>query len=240
MPVVAAKTPSDAFDCAIWAVRTAIKYMTPVFLLTDGYQANGSEPWRIPDAGQFEPIPVNFRTEPDNFQVYARNPETLARDWAIPGTPGLEHRVGGLEKDSVTGNVSGDAENHELMVRLRAEKVAKVAADYDPLDCFGDDSGDVLLVGWGGTFGTLRQSTKRMHANGVKVTHVHLRHIVPLHPHLGPLLKRFKRVLVAELNSGQLRMLLRNEFLVDCKGINKIQGQPFKVAEIVRAVTELL
>ncbi len=240
LPVLAAKTPGDAFECAIEAARIAIKYVTPVILLSDGYLANGSEPWPVPDVTTLPPIPVEHRTAAENYQVYARNPETLARAWVIPGTPGLEHRIGGLEKDALTGNVSYDPNNHEAMVRVRAEKVQRVAQEFSALDLYGADQGDVLMVGWGGTFGALRQAASRLQTEGKKVSHVHLRWLWPLHRELGALLKRFKKVLVPELNMGQLRMVLRSEYLVDAQGLNKIQGQPFKVAEITEKVNALL
>jgi 2-oxoglutarate/2-oxoacid ferredoxin oxidoreductase subunit alpha len=240
VPVLAAKTPADAFECAIEAVRVAVKYVTPVMLLSDGYLANGTEPWRLPDIGTLPRIPVTHRTDPENYLAYARDPETLARDWVIPGTPGLEHRIGGLEKDFLTGNVSYDPENHERMTHVRAEKVERVAAESGPLDLVGDEEGDLLVVGWGGTYGALRQATAQLRDEGRAVSHVHLRWVWPLNPRLEPLLQRFRKVLVAELNMGQLLWLLRARFLVDAVGLNKIQGQPFKVSEVIARVEELL
>jgi 2-oxoglutarate ferredoxin oxidoreductase subunit alpha len=238
--VIAAMTPGDAFTCAVEAARIAVKYVTPVMVLTDGYLANGSEPWRLPDVDAMPRIHVEHRTDPDGYQVYARNPETLARDWVIPGTPGLEHRIGGLEKDFLTGNVSYDPINHERMVKIRAEKVERVAAECGPLELCGDTEGDVLLVGWGGTFGALRQAATRMQQDGKRVSHVQLRYLWPFNPRLEPLLRRFDKVLVAELNMGQLLWLLRARYLIDAHGLNKIQGLPFKVSEIVDAVERLL
>jgi 2-oxoglutarate/2-oxoacid ferredoxin oxidoreductase subunit alpha len=240
VPVIAAYSPADAFDSAILAVRIALRYCTPVMLLSDGFLANGSEPWRLPDVEQMQPMPVVHRTDPNGYQVYARDPETLAREWVIPGAPGLEHRIGGLEKDFLTGAVSYDPINHERMVHVRAAKVERMAQECGPIDLHGDDSGDVLVVGWGGTFGALRQAVIRLRAQGRKVSHVQLRWLHPFNPELEPLLGRFRRVLVPELNMGQLLMVLRARFLVDAVGLNKVQGQPFKVAEVVKAVEDLL
>ncbi|MHB1844701.1 MAG: 2-oxoacid:acceptor oxidoreductase subunit alpha, partial [Deltaproteobacteria bacterium] len=240
LPVIASSTPGDCFEAAYEAFRIAVKYMTPVVFLTDGYLANGSEPWLIPDPSKLPPIEVKYRTDPEGFFPYLRDPETLARPWAIPGTPGLEHRVGGLEKDFVTGNVSYDPINHERQVRTRAEKVARIAQDIPPTQIFGAPSGDVLVVGWGGTYGALHQAVEILQQKGKKVSQVHLRHLNPLPSDLGDILKRFGQVLVPELNLGQLSKILRATYLVDCKGLNKVQGKPFKVAEVVAKVEELL
>ena len=238
VPVIAASTPSDCFEVAIEAARLAFKYMTPIFLLSDGYIANGQEPWLIPNVQELKPIEVNFRTEPNEFFVYQRNPQTLARDWVRPGTPGLEHRVGGLEKHFLTGAVSYDPANHEKMVRTRAEKVARIAQDYPPLRVNGDPSGDVLVVGWGSTFGAITQAVARLRSKGRSVSNVHLRYVNPLPNDLGDILKRFKRVVVPELNLGQLSKILRATYLVDAKGVNKVQGKPFKVSELVSRIEE--
>jgi 2-oxoglutarate ferredoxin oxidoreductase subunit alpha len=240
VPVIAAKTPADAFYCAIEATRIAIKYMTPVILLSDGYLANGAEPWKLPKVEDLEKFPVKYRTDPEGWLPYQRDEKTLARAWAIPGTKGLEHRVGGLEKDFLTGNVSYDPENHERMVNVRDAKVRGVAQDYGELDLGGDDSGDVLIVGWGGTFGALRQAAGQLQAQGKKVSHVHLRYIWPLNPKIEDLMKSFKKVLVCELNLGQLRTVLRSEYLIECEGYNRVQGKPFKVSEICNAAVELI
>ena len=240
VPVLAAKTPSDAFFCAIEAVRVATKYVTPVILLSDGYLANGSEPWLLPKMDELTPFPVTHRTDPEGYMPYARHPDTLARDWVIPGTPGLEHRIGGLEKDALTGNVSYDPDNHQTMTRLRAEKVERCTAEMGELDLAGKPSGDVLVVGWGGTFGTLRQACKHLQVQGKSVSHLHLRWISPLHPDLKEILSKFSKVVVAELNMGQLRCVLRDKFLVDAVALNKIQGKPFKVSEVIAAVEEML
>ena len=240
LPVLASSTPGDCFETAYEAFRIAVKYMTPVVFLTDGYLANGSEPWLIPDVKKLAKIEVKYRTDPDGFYPYLRDPETLARPWAIPGTPGLEHRVGGIEKDFTTGNVSYDPMNHERMVRIRAAKVAGIAKELPPTQIFGKPTGDLLIVGWGGTFGALHQATENLQAAGKSVSHVHLRYLNPLPSDLGDILRRFKRVMVPELNLGQLSKLLRADYLVDCVGLNKIQGKPFKVAEVVHRAQELL
>jgi 2-oxoglutarate ferredoxin oxidoreductase subunit alpha len=240
MPILAAATPADAFTCAIEAVRVALKYVTPVVLLSDGYLANGSEPWRLPDVSTLAPFPVVRRTDPVGYNVYARDPETLARAWVVPGPPGMEHRSGGLVKHALSGNVSYDPVNHERMIKTRAEKVERVAAEAGPLDLLGDERGDVLVIGWGGTFGALRQAVGRARAEGKAVSHVQLRWLNPLNPRLEPLLRSFRRVLVPELNLGQLRMILRAKYLVDAVGLNKVQGQPFKVGEVYRAIEECL
>jgi 2-oxoglutarate ferredoxin oxidoreductase subunit alpha len=240
VPVIAASSPSDCFEVAIEAARIAFTYMTPVILLSDGYIANGQEPWLIPNVKQLKPIEVQFRTDPEGFQVYQRNPQTLARDWVRPGTPGLEHRIGGLEKDFITGAVSYDPINHERMVRIRAEKVARVAQDFPALKVNGDPSGETLVVGWGSTYGAITQAVAQLRGKGRSVSSVHLRHLNPLPRDLGQILARFKRVLVPELNLGQLLKVLRAEYLVDARGINKVQGKPFKVSELVSQIEEHL
>src|SRR5499427_263303 len=239
VPVIAAASPGDCFEVAIEAARIAIRYMTPVFLLSDGYIANGQEPWRIPDVQSLRPITVHFRTDPSNYFVYDRDPTTLARAWVKPGTPGLEHRIGGLEKDFLTGAVSYDPANHEKMVRIRAEKVARIAQDYPPLKIQGSPEGETLVVGWGSTYGAITQAVTELRQRGRSVSSVHLRYLNPLHSELGALLKRFKRVVVPELNLGQLLKLLRATYLVDAQGINKVQGKPFKVSELVARISEL-
>jgi 2-oxoglutarate ferredoxin oxidoreductase subunit alpha len=240
VPVIAACSPGDCFDAALEAARIAVKYMTPVFLLSDGYLANGAEPWRIPKMADLPDIPVRFRTDPQGFFPYLRDGETLARPWVRVGTPGLEHRIGGIEKEDVTGNVSYSPANHELMVRARAAKVAGIAREIPPTNIRGPEVGDVLIVGWGSTFGSISAALDELRARGRAVAHVHLRYLNPLPSDLGGILRRYKRVLVAELNTGQLLKVLRAEYAVDAVGLNKIQGQPFKVNEIVRAVEQLL
>lgn len=238
--VLAAATPGDCFAMAYEASRLAVKYMTPVFLLTDGYLANGSEPWLIPDASKlpkFGPAPLPARAE---FGLYRRDPETMARAWPKPGVPGFEHRIGGIEKQDVTGNISYDPDNHERMVRLRAAKVNKVAQDIPPLEVLGERKGDVLLVGWGGTYGAITAAVQNMQKAGKKVSSVHLRHLNPLPSDLGDLLTGFKHVVVPELNMGQLLKVLRAKYLVPATGINKIKGQPFKISEIEAGVEAVL
>jgi 2-oxoglutarate/2-oxoacid ferredoxin oxidoreductase subunit alpha len=240
LPVIACKTPGDSFYCAIEALKVAVKYMVPVILLSDGYIANGSEPWPLPNLSALPRFDVHHRTDPVDYYVYQRDAKTLAREWVIPGTPGLEHRIGGIEKDALTGNISYDPANHERQTKVRADKVQRVTQEMGELDLRGDEDGDVLVVGWGGTFGSLRQAVEALRTQGKRVSHVHLRWLWPLEPGLEPLMKRFKHVLVAELNSGQLRTVLRANYLVDAIGLNKIQGQPFKVKEVVDAVNGLL
>jgi 2-oxoglutarate/2-oxoacid ferredoxin oxidoreductase subunit alpha len=240
IPVLAPATPGDCFWIALEASRIAIKYMVPVIILSDGYLANGAEPWRIPSLTDLPEIPVHFETNPENFEPYRRDPETLARPWAIPGTPGLEHRIGGLEKQDVTGNVNYEPLNHERMVRLRAEKVSAIVQDVPDAVPDGDPSGDLLIVGWGSTYGPITAALKAQRAKGNKIGHVHLRHLNPLPKNLGDLLGRYDRVLVPEMNMGQLVMLLRAKYLVDAKGYNKIQGKPFKQSELERKIEEIL
>jgi 2-oxoglutarate ferredoxin oxidoreductase subunit alpha len=240
LPVIAAATPADCFAMAYEAVRIAVKYMTPVILLTDGYLANGAEPWSIPRYDDLPAIPVAFRTDPEGFFPYARDPKTLARPWVRPGTPGLEHRVGGIEKADITGNISYDPANHELMTKYRARKVEAVAQDIPATPVRGESTGDVLVVGWGSTFGAIAAAVDELRGQGKRVSHVHLRYLNPLPPDLGDILTGFKTVLVPEMNMGQLRMILRSTYLVDAIGLNKVQGQPFKVAEILDGVRRVL
>ena len=240
IPVLAAKSPGDTFYCAIEAVKIATRYMVPVMLLSDGYIANGSEPWPLPNLAGLPRFDVIHRTDPEGYFVYARDERTLARAWVVPGTPGLEHRIGGIEKDALTGNISYAPDNHEKQTRVRQEKVDRVAQDIGELDLAGADAGDVLLVGWGGTYGALRQAQQAMAAQGKKVSHAHLRWLSPLEPGLAKIIHKFKRVVVAELNLGQLRSVIRDKFLVDAVGLNKIQGQPFKVREVVAAIEKQL
>jgi 2-oxoglutarate ferredoxin oxidoreductase subunit alpha len=244
VPVVAAATPSDCFFSAIEAARIALKYRTPVYLLSNAYLANGSEPWLIPEVDELPDISTDFAAPPEDgspFQPYARDPETLARPWAIPGTPGLEHRIGGLEKQDVTGNVSYDPDNHDLMVRLRARKIAGIAADIPELEV-DDPDGDarVLVVGWGSTYGPIVAATRRLRGEGRKVAHVHLRHLNPFPANTGEVLRRYDKVLVPEMNLGQLALLLRAEYLVDAVSYTKVSGQPFQSAELAEAIGALI
>jgi len=240
IPVIAASSPGDCFWVALEASRIALKYMVPVILLSDGYLANGAEPWRIPNVEDLPEIPVLFETNPDDFHPYRRNPETLARPWAIPGTPGLEHRLGGLEKQDVTGNISYDPINHEHMVRTRAAKVEAIAQDIPDALPEGDASGDLLIVAWGSTHGPITAALHTQRGKGRRIGHVHLRHLNPLPRNLSEVIKRYKKVLVPEMNMGQLSMMLRAKYLVDAIGYNKIQGKPFKQSEIEDKIQEII
>ncbi|MBI2880314.1 MAG: 2-oxoacid:acceptor oxidoreductase subunit alpha [Candidatus Tectomicrobia bacterium] len=240
VPVVAARSAGDCFYVAIEAARIAVKYMTPVILLTDGYLANGSEPWKIPSVEDLPKIEVKFRTDPQGFFPYLRDPETLARPWVKPGTPGLEHRIGGIEKQDVTGNVSYDPANHEHMVRTRAAKVAGIAKDIPSAEVEGPPRGKLLVIAWGSTYGAITTAVGALQARGASVSHVHLRHLNPLPRNLGEIISSFERVLVPEMNMGQLVKVIRAEYLVDAIGLNKIQGQPFKISEIMDKIEEVL
>jgi len=240
IPVLAPSTPGDCFWTALEASRIALKYMVPVIILSDGYLANGAEPWRIPTAEEIHPIPVKFETNSEGFFPYKRDPQTLARPWAIPGTPGLEHRIGGIEKQDVTGNVNYEPLNHEKMVRIRAAKVETIRQDIPDAVPAGDPEGDLLLVSWGSTFGSVAQAVKEQREKGRKIGHLHLRHLNPLPGNVGEVLKRYKKVLVPELNMGQLLWMLRAKFLVNAVGLNKIQGRPFKQSELEQKIEEML
>src|SRR5216684_440897 len=241
IPIIAASTPADCFDCAYEAVRIAVKYMTPVILLTDGQLANGAEPWLLPDSDQLKPIKVEFASNPEGFMPYTRDEKTLSRPWAIPGTKGLEHRVGGIAGEHLTGNISYSPANNELMVRMRARKIAGIAREIAPTEVFGDAAGgDLLVLGWGSTFGPIREGVKQVREKGKRVSHVHLRYLNPLPPDLEETLKRFKQVMIAEMNMGQLLKMVRADYLIDAFGFNKIQGRPFKVSEIVNRINRAL
>jgi 2-oxoglutarate ferredoxin oxidoreductase subunit alpha len=249
VPILAPKTPSDCFAVALEATRIAVKYRTPVIVLSDGYLANGAEPWRLPDLATLEQIDPAFASEPNHtnddgnpeFWPYIRDPETLARPWAPPGIPGLEHRIGGLEKEDGSGNVSYEGVNHERMVHLRRDKIAGIAAEIPPVDV-NDETGDaqLLLVSWGSTYAAVLAGVKRVRARGMKAAHIHLRHLNPLPPNLGEVLKRYPQILVPEINLGQLSRVLRAEYLVDAQTMSKMQGVPFRVGEIEAAITALL
>ena len=239
VPVVAASTPGGCFDAALEAARIALKYRTPVYLLSDAYLANGSEPWLLPEVDSLPEIPVEFATEPNRdgeFWPYVRDPDTLARAWAIPGTPGLEHRLGGLEKQDETGNVSYDPDNHDLMVRLRAQKVAGIAADIAELEVDDPDGASLLVLGWGGTYGSIASAVRRLRKEGKQVAQAHLTHLNPFPRNLGEVLASYDRVLVPEMNLGQLLKLIRAEFLVDAVGYNQLRGQPFRSDELAAAM----
>lgn len=241
IPILAASTPADCFDCAYEAVRIAVKYMTPVILLTDGQLANGAEPWLLPKVEDLAPIKVEFETDPQGFLPYSRDDKTLARPWAIPGTPGLEHRLGGITGENLTGNISYSPANHELMIRTRARKVAGITQDIPPTEIFGDaDGGDLVVLGWGSTFGPIREAVKQAREKGKKVSHIHLRYLNPLPRDLAGSLRKFKTVMIAEMNMGQLLKMVRADYLIDAVGFNKIQGRPFKVSEIVTRINRIL
>jgi 2-oxoglutarate/2-oxoacid ferredoxin oxidoreductase subunit alpha len=238
--IVAPATPADCFTMAFEAFRIAIKFMTPVFFLSDGYLANGSEPWRIPATNELPMIDVKFRTDPEGFHPYLRDKETLARPWAIPGTAGLEHRIGGLEKQHVTGNVSYHPENHEFMVRLRAEKIARIANFIPEIEVFGKPKGKVLVVSWGGTYGAITSAMEVLQKRGESVSGIHLRYLNPFPRNLGDILSRFEKVLIPELNLGQLQLLLRARYLVNAAGLHKVKGRPFKISELIEKIEEIL
>ncbi len=240
IPVLAASTPGDCFWVALEASRIATKYMVPVIILSDGYLANGTEPWRIPELRELPEVQVHFERNPDGFLPYKRDPQTLARPWAVPGTPGLEHRIGGLEKQDVTGNVNYEPLNHERMVRLRAAKVEAVAQDIPDVVPAGDPDGDLLIIAWGSTYGPVTAALKTQRAKGRRIGHVHLRHLNPFPKNLGEVLQRYRKILVPEMNMGQLVLVLRAKYLVDAEGFNKIQGKPFKQAEIENKIEEVL
>ncbi|MET0697759.1 MAG: 2-oxoacid:acceptor oxidoreductase subunit alpha [Acidimicrobiia bacterium] len=243
IPVLAIASPSDAFELTIEAARIAIKYMTPVLLLSDNQVANGSEPWMLPDVNALESIDVQFAEHPNGpngtFLPYMRDIDTFARPWAVPGTAGLEHRIGGLEKEAITGNVSYDPANHQLMTDSRAWKVANIVNDIPDLEVAGDEDAELLVLGWGSTFGSIRAAARRVRLAGGKVATLHLRHLNPMPQNLGEILHRYDQILIPELNTGQLRKVIRAEFLVDAKGLNKIAGEPFKISEITEKIEEM-
>jgi 2-oxoglutarate ferredoxin oxidoreductase subunit alpha len=243
VPVIACSTPGDCFDAALEAARIALKYRTPVYLLSDAYLANGAEPWRIPDAASLPDISTEHMTVPPAegpFLPYSRDPATLARPWVIPGTPGLEHRIGGLEKADGTGNISYDPDNHDLMVRLRAQKVAGIAADIPELEVDDPDGADLLVLGWGGTYGPIAAGVRKVRDGGGRVAHAHLRYLNPFPRNTGEVLRGYERVLVPEMNLGQLAMLIRAEYLVDAVSFNLVRGIPFRSSEIADAIGGLL
>jgi len=244
MPVIAARSPADAFDCAIEACRIAVQYMTPVMLLTDGYIANAAEPWRVPDMGSYQPFAVAFHDAPlaegESVNPYQRDGK-LARVWIRPGTAGLMHRIGGIEKNVATGHIDYSPENHQAMTDIRAAKVLGVADSIPEQEvCLGEPGGRLAVVGWGSTFGPIHQAVRRARRGGADVSHIHLRHIWPLPKNLGDILKSYERIIVPEMNRGQLKTLLRDQYLVDARPVNKVSGQPFKIAEIEAAIAEAL
>jgi 2-oxoglutarate ferredoxin oxidoreductase subunit alpha len=239
--IVAPATSSDCFYMAIEAWRLAIKYRTPVIFLSDFFLGYGAEPWLIPDINSLPKIDANFATDPATFKPFQRDPVTLARPWAIPGTPGLEHRIGGLEKGNIDGNVNYEAENHEIMTKLRFEKIERIANDIPDVEVFGDeDGGDLLVLGWGSTYGVSRTAVQRARAAGKSVSQVHLRHLNPFPKNLGDVLKRFKKVLIPENNMGQLLLLIRGQFLVDAVGLHRITGRPFTIREVEEKILDMV
>ena len=240
LPVVAPASPAECFDMAIEAWRIALKYMTPVVYLSDALLANGTEPWRIPELEELPDLRVPNRTERAGFLPYDRDPETLARPWVVPGAPGLEHRIGGLEKLDGLGTVSYDPDNHHRMSLLRAEKVARIARDIAPLEVFGPPQGDLLILGWGSTYGAIRSAVERLQARGKKVAHAHLRHLHPFPSNTGEVVRSYRTVLIPEINLGQLRTVIRAEFLVDAIGFNLVRGKPFAISEIEIKAEQLL
>ncbi|MDX1607141.1 MAG: hypothetical protein R3202_13185, partial [Candidatus Competibacterales bacterium] len=235
LPVLAARSPADCFDCAIEAVRLAVTYMTPVILLSDGYISNAAEPWQVPDVTDLEPFPVRFRTDPEDYAPYARDPATLARDWVRPGTKGLAHRIGGLERDR-TGAISYDPANHQQMTEQRAARIDGIADALPPLAVEGATAGELAVVGWGSTYGAISRAVAALRAEGRAVGHVHLRHLWPLPRDLDAVLAGYERILVPELNNGQLATLLRSHLLRPLTPLDKIAGQPFQIAEIEQAI----
>jgi 2-oxoglutarate ferredoxin oxidoreductase subunit alpha len=238
--VVAPSTPADCFHMAIEAVRLAFKYMSPVFYLSDGYLANGAEPWAIPAIEDLPKIEVSFANDPATFMPYARDPQTLARPYALPGTPGLEHRVGGIEKQHITGNVNYDPENHHFMVKLRQEKVDRAVADVPPVEVMGAPTGKVLVLGWGSTFGSITSAVEKMQREGKSVSSAHLRHLNPFPRNLGEVLSSFETIIIPEMNLGQLCTMIRAKYLVDAVPFSKVKGRPFQIREIIRKVEEYL
>ncbi len=240
MPVVAPATPIECFDYAIEACRIALKYMTPVVYLSDAFLANGAEPWRIPDIADLPNIAVDNWTARETFRPYDRDPVTLARPWAIPGTPGLEHRIGGLEKADGHGNVSYDPDNHQHMTELRARKVAGIVNDIPDLQVFGPERGELLILGWGSTYGPIRSAVEILQAEGLSVAHAHLRHLNPFPRNTGDVVTSYRRVLIPEINLGQLRLMIRGRYLIDAVGFNRVRGKPFRISEIEDAARQML
>jgi 2-oxoglutarate ferredoxin oxidoreductase subunit alpha len=240
LPVVAPATPGECFDLAIEAWRLALKYVTPVVYLSDAFLATGAEPWQIPSVADLPDISVENWTEKETFHPYDRDPVTLARKWAIPGTPGLEHRIGGLEKADITGNVSYDPDNHHRMQLLRQAKVARIADDIPPLDLFGPERGDLLILGWGSTYGAIRSAVERLQTQGRSVAHAHMRHLNPFPANTEKVLRSYRKVLLPEVNLGQLSLLLRGQFLIDIEGYNRVRGKPFTIAEITAQAEKML
>ncbi len=239
MPVIAARSPSDCFDTAVEACRIALEYMTPVVLLSETQVAIGSEPWKLPDLDKLPKVKINYHTNATTYKPYDRN-DNLVRPWAIPGTPGCEHTLGGLEKENGSGKVNLSPEVHEEMVRVRAQKVENIAKSYKPTEIYGEQNGDLLILGWGGTYGSIRSSVEELLASGHKVGHVHLRHINPMPNDLGEIARKFKNVMIPELNSGQFNMLFRSKYLIDTKPVNQINTKPFVVSDLVKIAEDII
>jgi 2-oxoglutarate ferredoxin oxidoreductase subunit alpha len=240
LPVLAAASAADCFDMTVEAARLALKYMTPVILLTDGYIAQGSEPWRIPELDELPELTPNFVDDPSGFAPYVRDEETLARPWAVPGLQGLEHRIGGLEKQDVTGTVSHDPENHQRMTELRQEKINRIADDIPMAEVHGPASGDLLVLGWGSSYGAVKTAFDRLTIEGMEVSYVHLKHLNPFPKNLGDILNRFERVYIPEMNLGQLKTIIQAKYLKPVIGYHKVQGQPFMASEIEEELKKLL
>lgn len=240
LPIVAASTQADCFDMTIEAARLALKYMTPVILLTDGYLAQGTNPWRIPKIDELPDIGRPFVTDPEGFQPYARDPETLARPWAVPGAQGLEHRIGGLEKEHVSGIVSQHPENHQKMVELRAQKIENIVNDIPEAEVLGEQEGDLLIVGWGSTYGAIKDAYDKLRGEGYKMSYVHLKHLNPFPKNFGDILKRFKRIFVPELNMGHLKIMIQAKYLIPVISYNKVKGLPMKEVDIEEQLYKLL
>jgi 2-oxoglutarate ferredoxin oxidoreductase subunit alpha len=240
LPVVAPATPGECFDLAIEAWRLALKYVTPVVYLSDAFLATGAEPWQIPDVADLPDISTPNWTDKATFQPYERDPVTLARKWAVPGTPGLEHRIGGLEKADITGNVSYDPDNHHRMQLLRQAKVGRIADDIPDLEVFGPERGDLLILGWGSTYGAIRSAVERLHAAGRSVAHAQLRHLNPFPANTENVLRSYRKVLIPEVNLGQLLMLIRAKYLIDAVGYDRVRGKPFRISEIIEQAEKQL
>jgi 2-oxoglutarate ferredoxin oxidoreductase subunit alpha len=243
LPIVASYSPSSCFWAAIEATRIALKFMTPVILLSDGYLANGAEPWRIPAVEKLPDLSVRFASQPnvgDDFWPYLRDDTTLARPWAIPGTPGLQHRVGGLEKADGTGNISYDPDNHQLMTDLRQAKIKAIEEDIEPLDFDADEEATVLILGWGSTYGAIGAAVRRLRARGKKIGRAHLKHLNPFPKNTEEVLRRFDKIVVPEMNMGQLSKLVRSEFLIDTININQVRGLPFRAGDLENRLLEII
>jgi 2-oxoglutarate ferredoxin oxidoreductase subunit alpha len=240
MPVLAAASASDCFAMTIEAARIALKYMTPVILLTDGYIAQGTEPWRIPEPDELPDLSPKFADDPNNFAPYARDPETLARMWAVPGMQGMEHRIGGLEKQDITGTVSHDPENHQRMVEIRQKKIENIANDIPKLEIMGAPDSDLLVIGWGSSYGAIKSAVDEKIKEGVKVAYIQLKHMNPLPSNLGEIIEKYDTILVPELNMGQLKTILHSKFLKPMLGLNKVNGNPFRTSDVKAKINEIL